>query len=217
MVSGFLRALRTRASSSRNAALDAPSLAPTNGIAETASYRSGRQRRCAPCGRRGWWRRDSPSGPCRAGSGRPRSGQRSRCREAPSWSLMYFRVCSMAGEPDGRGADGDQLTQVLPGASGVEGWRRGLQGNHQGEQRFSQSPHHSLPHSTRSTSPRILRSFVPRNVVALSWTRVDLPGTGDLLLRVEEHLLPLRDPTGCARNGEEDWKHFDRETPSPDR
>ena len=43
-----------------------------------------------------------------------------RCPTAASWSLMYLRVCSIAGEPAGRGPMRDELAQVLPRAARVE-------------------------------------------------------------------------------------------------
>src|SRR6266566_531247 len=41
---------------------------------------------------------------------------------------------------------------------------------------------------------------------------VDLAGASNLLLGVEEHLFPLRDPSRSARYREQHWKHRHRET-----
>ena len=37
---------------------------------------------------------------------------------------------------------------------------------------------------------------------------IDLPRTGDLLLRILHHLVPLCQPAGRARNGKQHGKHF---------
>src|SRR5262249_37446867 len=49
------------------------------------------------------------------------------------------------------------------------------------------------------------------NVVATRGARVDLPRPRDFLLRIDEHFLPLGDPSGRARNGEEHGEELDRE------
>ena len=59
-----------------------------SGTHDRAWCRSDRQRRCGPCGRRGWWRPGSPSSPCRSASGLPRSARSWRRPSADSWSLM---------------------------------------------------------------------------------------------------------------------------------
>src|SRR3954463_9527649 len=48
-------------------------------------------------------------------------------------------------------------------------------------------------------------------VVAARRAEVDLPRAGDLLVLVEQHLLPLREPARGARDGEQDREHVDRE------
>src|SRR5712692_3682933 len=52
------------------------------------------------------------------------------------------------------------------------------------------------------------------NERTLGRAHIDLTGTGDLLLGIQKHLLPLRDPARRARNGEEDGeggrRHPDR-------
>src|SRR3972149_10967448 len=40
--------------------------------------------------------------------------------------------------------------------------------------------------------------------------QIELPGAGDLLLRIGEHLLPLSQPAGGAADGEENREHVDR-------
>ena len=108
-------------------------------------------------------------------SGRPRPARRRSRRPPPAGLLMYLRVCSRAGEPAGRGPIADDLTQVLPGAAGIEGRRGGL-------------PECRRPPPTRRSTQRpqstqrkpalrcsaisavnvsSSRSFVPRDVVAL--------------------------------------------------
>src|SRR6202011_687848 len=46
--------------------------------------------------------------------------------------------------------------------------------------------------------------------VPFSRSGVDLPRSGDLLLRIEEAFLPLRQPTRRAPNGEQHREHLDR-------
>jgi len=58
---------------------------------------------------------------------------------------------------------------------------------------------------------RAARPVFHLDIVAPRWPEVDLPGTGDLLLPVEEHLLPLGNPTGGSRDGEENREHVHRE------
>src|SRR5690242_11562827 len=57
-----------------------------------------------------------------------------------------------------------------------------------------------------------LGSLIDRDVMARVVTEVDLARPRNFLLRVEEHLFPLRDPAGSARNREEDREHRHRET-----
>src|SRR3990172_12809695 len=52
---------------------------------------------------------------------------------------------------------------------------------------------------------------VHRDILAAWRTLVDLPGAGDLLLPVEEHLLPLGNPADGPGDGEEDREHVHRE------
>src|SRR5204862_4813731 len=51
----------------------------------------------------------------------------------------------------------------------------------------------------------------PRDVLAFGRADIDLPRTRDLLLRVGEHLLPLRDPAGGSRDREQDREDRYRE------
>ena len=53
--------------------------------------------------------------------------------------------------------------------------------------------------------------LVHGDIVARIVAEIDLPRTGDFLLGVEQHLLPLRDPAGSARNRKEYREHGDRE------
>src|SRR4051812_9670609 len=51
----------------------------------------------------------------------------------------------------------------------------------------------------------------PTTEGTLRWPDVDLPRSRDLLLLVEQHFLPLRQPTGHSRDGEQNgeevgWK-----------
>src|SRR5207245_11231955 len=52
-----------------------------------------------------------------------------------------------------------------------------------------------------------LIALIDRNVMARVVAEIDLAGPRDLLLRVEEHLFPLGDPTGSARNSEQHGEH----------
>src|SRR5260370_24171140 len=58
----------------------------------------------------------------------------------------------------------------------------------------------------------LLVSLMDRNVMTRVVPEIDLAGARNLLLGVEEHLFPLRDPTGSARNGEEHGEHGHRKT-----
>src|SRR5216683_2270742 len=60
--------------------------------------------------------------------------------------------------------------------------------------------------------PSFLDALIDRNVMARVVAKVDLARARNLLLGVEEHLFPLRDPTGSARNREQDGKHGHWET-----
>src|SRR6202165_3813867 len=58
----------------------------------------------------------------------------------------------------------------------------------------------------------LLVPLIDRNVMTRVVPEIDLARARDFLLGVEEHLFPLRDPPGSARNREEDGKHGHRET-----
>src|SRR5438045_8956485 len=53
--------------------------------------------------------------------------------------------------------------------------------------------------------------LLERRVIAAGRAEVDLPRTGDLLVLVEEHLLPLGEPARRPRDREEHGEHVDRE------
>src|SRR5258708_12525171 len=54
--------------------------------------------------------------------------------------------------------------------------------------------------------------LLDRNVMASMVSKVDLAWPRNFLLGIEEHLFPLRDPAGSARNREQNGKHGHRET-----
>src|SRR4051812_46299315 len=54
-------------------------------------------------------------------------------------------------------------------------------------------------------------ALLHRHVLALGGAGVDLARARDLLLRILEHLLPLRQPTRRARDGEQHREHVERE------
>src|SRR5712664_3852087 len=58
----------------------------------------------------------------------------------------------------------------------------------------------------------LLISLIDRNVMTRVVSEVDLARPRNLLLGVEEHLFPLRDPAGSARYREEDGKHGHRKS-----
>src|SRR5688572_9164887 len=66
-----------------------------------------------------------------------------------------------------------------------------------------------LPDYPITRYPGLLPLF-PRDVGAPRRPGIDLTRAGDLLLRVEQHLFPLRDPAGGARNSEEHREHLHR-------
>src|SRR5208282_1032698 len=55
-------------------------------------------------------------------------------------------------------------------------------------------------------------AMIERDIAAEIVARIKLPRPGDLLLVVEQHLLPLSDPARSARDREEDGEHRHRET-----
>src|SRR5690349_4703901 len=58
---------------------------------------------------------------------------------------------------------------------------------------------------------RMLASFLARHVVAARRAVVDLARPRDLLVAVAQHLVPLREPAGRARQREQDGEHVERE------
>ena len=56
-----------------------------------------------------------------------------------------------------------------------------------------------------------LGAAVQRDVLALAGAEVDLARPRDLLVLVLDHLLPLREPAGHARDREQDAEHLPRE------
>src|SRR5260370_3754041 len=61
-------------------------------------------------------------------------------------------------------------------------------------------------------TPCFLAALFDRNVMASIVSKVDLAWPRNFLLGIEEHLFPLRDPAGSARNREQNGKHGHRET-----
>src|SRR5258708_39961528 len=57
-----------------------------------------------------------------------------------------------------------------------------------------------------------LAALLDRDIMARVVAKIDLAGPRNLLLGIEEHLFPLRDPAGSARNREQHGKHGHRET-----
>src|ERR1700737_2900470 len=60
--------------------------------------------------------------------------------------------------------------------------------------------------------PWLLIPLIDRNVVTRVVPEIDLAWPRNFLLGVEEHLFPLRDPTGSAQNGEKHGEHGHRKT-----
>src|SRR5712692_2718236 len=60
--------------------------------------------------------------------------------------------------------------------------------------------------------PFFLAALLDRHVMARVVAEVDLAGAGNLLLGVEEHFFPLRNPPGSAWNREQHREHRHRET-----
>src|SRR5437762_4240016 len=65
-----------------------------------------------------------------------------------------------------------------------------------------------IDHSSFVT--RHSRALLQRSVTAARRTYIDLPGARNLLLRVQDHLLPLSEPTARSGNGEHHRKHIHR-------
>src|SRR6185437_13481598 len=57
-----------------------------------------------------------------------------------------------------------------------------------------------------------ISTLVDGYIIAERRARVKLAWTADFLARVLDHFLPLRDPAGGARDGEEHGEHGGRET-----
>ena len=113
---------------------------------------------------------------------------------------MYLRVCSMAGEPDGRGPMATscrRCSQARPESNFGAGVRPGVPS--------------ARARSAFAITGAFYARFSLRHVIALRRPGVDLPRPGDLLLGVEQHLFPLRDPAGGPRDGEQHREHLDRE------
>src|SRR5712692_3598146 len=75
--------------------------------------------------------------------------------------------------------------------------------------RLSRQIYLSTGGERESSSPRNcwLRSALDGDVAALVLAQVHLPRPRDFLFPVEQHLFPLRDPPGRARNGEQYREH----------
>src|SRR6202030_3853016 len=54
---------------------------------------------------------------------------------------------------------------------------------------------------------KVLATVVERNVSAQIVSEIDLARAGNFLLRIQQHLFPLRDPARSARNSKKDWEH----------
>ena len=57
--------------------------------------------------------------------------------------------------------------------------------------------------------------LIDRHVIARFRAGIDLARTADLLVRILQHLLPLRDPADGARQREQRGEHAGRESPAP--
>src|SRR6267143_1646977 len=73
-----------------------------------------------------------------------------------------------------------------------------------------------LSRASRRTYAKWLRCLliplIDGNVMTRVVPEIDLPRARNFLLGVQEHLFPLRDPAGSARNREQNGKHGHRET-----
>src|SRR5450755_2894023 len=74
---------------------------------------------------------------------------------------------------------------------------------------FSNQARHFLPNGLPPA--RELAPVVERNVATQVVPQENLAGARDLLLRIEQHLFPLRDPARGTRNREKNRKHGHRE------
>src|SRR6266481_370186 len=70
----------------------------------------------------------------------------------------------------------------------------------------------SIPESVGKVATVFLNPLIDRNVMTRAVPEIDLPRARNFLLGVQEHLFPLRDPAGSARNREKNGKHGHRET-----
>src|SRR5258708_39641260 len=99
----------------------------------------------------------------------------------------------------------------------TEGKRRF--GNFDGRERSLRSPlaprsrPDSLNRETQATS-RELTSLLDWRVTPRAITKINLPGTRDFLLRIQQQLFPLCDPAGHPRNREQHREHRRRDRKS---
>src|SRR5689334_424322 len=107
---------------------------------------------------------------------------------------MYWRVCSTAGEPAGRGPNETNC-------------RRCSQARFESK-RGAAAVACSSTIARARTGLSTLLPFVLRHVVADWIAREDLTRARDLLIGVGQHLLPLGEPADDARDGEEDREHL---------
>src|SRR5262245_5648411 len=113
---------------------------------------------------------------------------------------MYSRVFSSAGEPAGRGPSSTIARRSSNARAPSNFGTTGACDDAQASSRLR-----------AATMVFILPALLLRDVVAGAGAEVDLPRPRDLLVRIVQHLFPLGDPAGRARNREEHREHVDGE------
>src|SRR5438046_533558 len=128
-----------------------------------------------------------------------------------SCDSMYWRQAASAAEPAGRGPKATCFWRCVHAleasnfraATGVPG--------------FCASAPHAIRSSASAVSGQrwhrrtLLTALVEGHVIPPLGSGIDLPRSRDLLIRVENHLFPLRNPARRARNREQHREHRDRE------
>src|SRR5829696_321010 len=125
----------------------------------------------------------------------------------------------MAGEPDGRGpistialrsAKARIPSNIGAAAAGACGCAADT---HAASTPTNRATSISKVQTLRFPDFQISKSLplVVRHVIARAGAEIDLARAGDLLVGIVEHLFPLRDPPGGARDREQHREHLDRE------
>ena len=133
---------------------------------------------------------------------RPMSRRTSRAVPS-SYSMMVAQACAHRSSRERSRASAPQGARVLAG--GYRRWRGLDCGCARRRSRRASAGAVALD------SGRGLFALLERHVGALGIARIELPRPSDLLVRILDHLVPLRDPADRARDREQRGEHAGRE------